>query len=197
MPKRATAGRPSPSACDAGISWKVYQDIGDGLYASDTVWWGWTADAFIGNYGDNSLLFFKQYQDALAGTPLALQGKTGTEIKALSRDPMQLLSDFRGDVAANRLPQVSWITAPEAYTEHPNWPSDFGAWYISRVLDALVINPEVWSKTVLFINYDEEGGFFDHMVPPTPPMSPAHGASTIAVTNEIFPCDKSGQRPGP
>ncbi|MGA0609627.1 phosphocholine-specific phospholipase C [Caldimonas sp. KR1-144] len=182
---------------EAGISWKVYQDIGDGLFASDTVWWGWTGDAFIGNYGDNSLLYFKQYQNAPAGSPLALRAKTGTEIKSLNRDPMQLLADFRADVMANRLPQVSWIAAPEAYSEHPNWPTDFGAWYISRVLEALVANPEVWSKTVLLINYDEEGGFFDHMVPPTPPMSAQHGASTVPVTNEIFPGDASGHPAGP
>lgn len=174
---------------EAGITWKVYQDKGDGLFQSDTVWWGWTGDAFIGNYGDNSLLYFKQYQDAAPGTPLADRAKSGTEIKQLNRDPMQLLADFRADIAADRLPQVSWIAAPEAYSEHPNWPSDFGAWYISRVLDALTANPEVWSKTALFINYDEEGGFFDHMVPPTPPASPALGASTVPVTNEIFPGD--------
>ena len=160
---------------DAGISWKVYQDKGDGLFQSNTVWWGWTADAFIGNYGDNSLLYFKQYQNAAPGTPLADRAKSGTEIKFQNRDPMQLLADFQADVAADRLPQVSWIAAPEAYSEHPNWPSDFGAWYISRVLDVLASNPEVWSKTVLFINYDEEGGFFDHMVPPTPPASPELG----------------------
>jgi phospholipase C len=86
---------------------------------------------------------------------------------------------------------VSWIAAPEAYSEHPNWPSDFGAWYISRVLDALTSNPEVWSKTALFINYDEEGGFFDHMIPPTPPATPELGASTVPVTHEIFPGDAS------
>ena len=82
---------------------------------------------------------------------------------------------------------MSWIVAPEAYTEHPNWAPNFGAWYISQVIDILVANPEVWSKMALFINYDEEGGFFDHLVPPTPPMTPAHGAVDGADTNEIFP----------
>jgi phospholipase C len=182
---------------EAGITWKVYQDKGDGLFASDTVWWGWTQDPFIGNYGDNSLLYFKQYQEALPGTPLAERAKSGTQVKDHNRDPLRLLGDLRADLAAGCLPQVSWIAAPEAYTEHPNWPSDFGAWYISRVLEALVSYPEVWSKTVLFINYDEEGGFFDHMVPPTPPMSPQHGASTVPITNEIFPGNAEGLSAGP
>jgi len=42
---------------------------------------------------------------------------------------------------------------------------------------------------VLFLNYDEEGGFFDHKVPPTPPQSRAEGLSTVSTTNEIFPGD--------
>ncbi|MBH9796768.1 alkaline phosphatase family protein, partial [Clostridioides difficile] len=73
--------------------------------------------------------------DALPGTPLADRAKSGTEVRLQNRDPLQLLADLRADIAADRLPQVSWIAAPEAYSEHPNWPSDFGAWYIARVLD--------------------------------------------------------------
>ncbi|GFJ96043.1 hypothetical protein Prum_096850 [Phytohabitans rumicis] len=177
-----------------GISWKVYQDIGDGLDAAGS--WGWTGDPYIGNYGDNSLLYFHQYQHAVPGTPLADKAKTGTQIKALGRDPDGLLADFRADVERGRLPQVSWIAAPEAYTEHPNWEPSFGSWYVSRVIDILAANPEVWSKMALFVTYDEEGGFFDHMVPPTPPQTRAHGLSTVPVTNEIFP-GSAKYAPGP
>src|SRR5262249_52781918 len=52
------------------------------------------------------------------------------------------------------------------------------AWYVSQVLDALTSNPEVWSKTALFLTYDENDGFFDHMVPPTPPFQ-GRGLSTF------------------
>jgi phospholipase C len=171
----------------AGISWKVYQDSGVGLDAAG--FWGWTDDPYIGNYGDNSLLYFHQYQNAPPGTPLADKAKTGTEIRALGRNPEALLSDFRADVRRGRLPQVTWIVAPEAYTEHPNWEPDFGAWYVSQVVDILASNPEVWSRMALFVTYDEEGGFFDHLVPPTPPQARAQGLSTVATTNEIFPGD--------
>lgn len=167
----------------AGIGWKIYQDTGVGLDAAG--YWGWTENAFIGNYGDNSLLYFHQYQNAAPGTPLAVGAKTGTNIAAGGT----LFDIFRADVEAGRLPQVSYIAAPEAYSEHPNWPANFGAWYISQILDILTANPEIWSKTVLLINYDEDGGFFDHMVAPTPPQSPAQGLSTVATTNEIFPGD--------
>jgi phospholipase C len=164
----------------AGISWKVCQDVGDGLDAPD--FWGWTSDAYIGNYGDNSLLYFFQYQNAPAGSPLANGAKVGTNIVKSGT----LFDMFRNDVLNNQLPQVSWIVAPEAYTEHPNWPANYGAWYISQILDALTANPEVWSKTVFFYMHDENDGFFDHIVPPTPPRSRAEGISTAGTTNELF-----------
>ena len=194
-PKRATTGPPIPSACErAGISWKVYQDVGVGLDAAG--FWGWTDDPYIGNYGDNSLLYFHQYQYALPGTPLAERARTGTNILAHNREPDRLMDIFRDDVQRGRLPQVSWIVAPEAYCEHPNWEPDFGAWYVSQVIDILASNPDVWSKMALFITYDEEGGFFDHLVPPTPPQSRAQGLSTVETTNEIFPGD-AGHASGP
>jgi phospholipase C len=45
------------------------------------------------------------------------------------------------------------------------------------------------ARRCFFINYDENGGFFDHLVPPTPPQSRTHGLSTVETTNEIFPGD--------
>jgi phospholipase C len=168
---------------EAGVSWQVYQDLGTGLDAQGA--WGDAHDAYVGNYGDNALLYFRRFQESLPGDPLHDRAKTGTKITAGG----SLFDTFREDVLANRLPQVSWIAAPEAYTEHPNWPANYGAWYISQVLDALTANPEVWSKTALFLTYDENDGFFDHMVPPTPPQSRAQGLSTVETTHEIFAGD--------
>jgi phospholipase C len=165
----------------AGISWKIYQDIGVGLDAAG--FWGWTDDPYIGNYGDNSLLYFHQYQNAAPGSALYEKARTGTNIAVGGT----LFDILRADVRNNRLPQVSWIVAPEAYTEHPNWPANFGAWYIAQVLDALTANRNLWSKTALFITYDENDGFFDHMVPPSAPESAAQGLSSVDTSYEIFP----------
>jgi phospholipase C len=165
----------------AGVSWKIYQDAGDGLDAAG--FWGWTGNApYIGNYGDNSLLYFTQYQNAEPGDPLFDRARVGTTAKT-GQDLFEIL---RTDVANATLPAVSWVVAPEAYTEHPNWPANYGAWYIAQVLDALTANPEVWSRTALFITYDENDGFFDHIVPPYPPMTPADGTSTVDTTSEIY-----------
>ncbi len=162
----------------AGVSWKAYQDIGEGLNAAGR--WGWTDDPYIGNYSDNSLLHFTRFREARPGSRLYRRARTGTNAKA-GQGYFEIL---RKDVKAGRLPRISWIFAPEAFTEHPNWPPDQGAWYISGVLDALTSNPEVWSRTVLFVTYDENDGYFDHVVPP---YASRKGASTADVTDEIFP----------
>jgi len=165
----------------AGVSWKIYQDIGTGLDKNGG--WGWTNDnRYIGNYGDNSLLYYKQYENAKPGTPLYDKARTGTNISVKGT----LFDNFQQDVLSGNLPQVSWICAPEAYTEHPNWPANYGAWYVSQILDALTARPEIWSKTAFFLMYDENDGFFDHMVPPTPPQSRAQGLSTVDTAHEIF-----------
>jgi phospholipase C len=171
----------------AGITWKIYQDKGAGLDGDH--YWGWGDDAYVGNYGDNSLLYFHQYQNAAPGTPLYEGARNGTDI---AHEPGTTLFDqLEADVKAGKLPQVSWIVAPEAYTEHGNWPPNFGAWYVSRMLDILTSNPTLWSKTAFFLTYDENDGFFDHMVPPTPPQSRAEGASTIDTTHEVFAGNES------
>ncbi|XHM64301.1 phosphocholine-specific phospholipase C [Streptomyces nigra] len=167
----------------AGVSWKIYQDIGDGLDAAGS--WGWISDAYRGNYGDNSLLYFNKYREARPGDPWYDKARTGTDAKAGDG----YFDRLRADVRAGTLPKISWIAAPEAFSEHSNWPSNYGAWYIARVLDALTSNPEVWSRTALFITYDENDGFFDHVVPPLPPRDASRGRSTVDVTLDLYPGD--------
>jgi phospholipase C len=179
---------------NAGVSWKIYQDIGVGLTADG--YWGWTGQPYIGNYGDNSLLYFTQYQNSTPGQPLYDRARSGTNIYNNGAfNNGGLFDQLRSDVMNNTLPQVSWIAAPEAYTEHPNWPTNYGAWYVNNVLAALTANPAVWASTVLIICYDENDGFFDHVVPPTPPMTAAQGKSTVSTVNEIYPGNGTASYP--
>ncbi|SHH69212.1 phosphocholine-specific phospholipase C [Streptomyces sp. 3214.6] len=174
----------------AGVSWKIYQDVGDGLDKEGG--WGWIQDAYRGNYGDNSLLYFTQYQNAQPGDPLYDKARTGTD----ARKGEGFFDQLKADVKGGKLPQISWIVAPEAFTEHPNWPANYGAWYIAQVLDALTSDPKVWAKTALFVTYDENDGFFDHLLPPFPPVSAAQGRSTVDVGPDLFK-GESGHTAGP
>lgn len=75
-----------------------------------------------------------------------------------------VLFQFRRDVASGELPAVSWLVAPENFSDHPGAPW-YGAWYVSEVLDILTANPEVWKRTVFILCYDENDGYFDHVPP--------------------------------
>lgn len=131
------------------VSWRVYQG-GSGIPGTPT-----------DNYTDNSLEFFAQYQVDEGASPDSSLVRNGAS--------NHTLRGFRQDVINNRLPQVSWIVAPYKYCEHPEASPTDGAYYINLVLDALTSNSEIWSRTVLLINYDENDGLFDHVVPPMPP----------------------------
>ncbi|MGI9583930.1 phosphocholine-specific phospholipase C [Chryseobacterium sp. RRHN12] len=83
-----------------------------------------------------------------------------------------VLFQFRKDVEEKKLPLVSWLVAPEHFSDHPGSPW-YGAWYISEVLNILTKDPETWKKTIFIINYDENDGYFDHVLPFAPPMNPS------------------------
>jgi phospholipase C len=93
-----------------------------------------------------------------------------------------ILHNFRDDVKNGKLPTVSWLTAPENFSDHPSaaW---YGAWYVSEVLDILTHNPEVWKKTIFILTYDENDGYFDHVPPFVAPHS--HKPGTGAVSKGI------------
>lgn len=172
----------------AGVSWIVYQNMPD-------------------NFGDNPLAGFRKYRRANedsgkpvsngavspaydpasddAGNPL-YKGIANTMPGTLG-DVNGYLERFRQDVRQGRLPQVSWVVAPADYSEHPGPSSPVqGGWYIQEVLDALTAVPEVWSKTVLLINFDENDGYFDHVPSPSAPSLNADGTPAGKTTLPDF-----------
>jgi phospholipase C len=158
----------------AGIDWQVYTNDQSG----DS---GTYPDYFLGDYGDNPLWFYQQYNSTNSrkgGTSeLATRGavtdwKSAKGAPALSEThAAYVLSSFISAVKANTLPAVSWIVAPAGYCEHPSYTPDYGAHYVNTVLQTLFDNPDVYNTTALFITYDEHDGFFDHQLPPFPEAS--------------------------
>ena len=128
----------------AGVSWRVYQ-------AAD-------------NYDDNALAWFRPFIQSRVGDVLYDRG-----MRRLS-DPV---GEFRRDVMSDALPQVSWIIAPTALSEHPPYPLSAGQNLTQQYLTALNANPAVARSTVFLLTYDENGGFYDHIAAPTPPSGTA------------------------
>lgn len=153
----------------AGVSWKVYQEYD--------------------NFGDNILSVFKPFRPCAKDSELyargrswVSEGKTGPD--RTRSDGQQLVEAFRADIAADRLPQVSWIVTAADLSEHPQAEPSKGEHVCAELIKALVDHPEVFAKTVFIVNYDEAGGFYDHMQPPMPPLTPEQGWSSVSVVGE-------------
>ncbi len=125
-----------------GISWKVYSSPDENVLG--------------GILSDNVLSYFKNFQEPASALH---QNAFGPQF------PIDLLAD----VAAGNLPQVSWIIGSVVTSDHPPAPSLFGENILSLIVDALAADAALWARTVLFVTYDENGGFFDHVAPVTPP----------------------------
>lgn len=133
----------------AGVDWKIYQNASD-------------------NYDDNALAWFAQYQRAMPGTPLFDRGIASVPAVTGSTAD-DIIAALKVDALNGTLPTVSWIIAPESSSEHPAWSPSAGAHFIRGVIDALAADPGVWTSTALFVNYDENDGYFDHVPPPVAP----------------------------
>lgn len=75
-----------------------------------------------------------------------------------------IFHQFRSDVDNGKLPAVSWLVAPQRFSDHTSSPL-YGTWYVSEAIDILTKNPEVWKKTIFILTYDENDGYFDHIPP--------------------------------
>jgi phospholipase C len=129
-----------------GISWKVYSSPDSNILNSI--------------FSDNVLSYFENFQD-----PASVLHQNAF----LPQFPLE----FIGDALSGNLPQVSWLIASIVDSDHPPSPSLFGELTLSVILDALTANSAQWAKTALFVTYDENGGFFDHVPPVTAPPGTA------------------------
>ncbi|MDH6574956.1 phospholipase C, phosphocholine-specific [Kitasatospora sp. MAP5-34] len=137
---------------NAGVSWKVYQNASD-------------------NFGDNALAYFNQFTGAPSSSPLAQRGMGS--VRSTGSTPDDIAAAIRADAVAGTLPQVSWVVANQLYSEHPDGPPENGAHFVNLVIQALAADPATFDSTVLFLNYDENDGFFDHVPPPVAPAGTA------------------------
>jgi phospholipase C len=141
----------TPGADNVILRWKTYPER---LQAAGISWQVYQEED---NFDDNALAWFRQFGNAGTSSPLHQRG--------MRKLPA---GSFEDDARHDRLPQVSWLVAPTAQSEHPDFFPAAGAEYIAQKLDAIASNPAVWAKTAFILCYDENDGLFDHVVPPTP-----------------------------
>lgn len=101
----------------------------------------------------------------------------------------QSYNEFRIDnksMAVKDFPQVVFIEPRYTNAPHLENPTDdhaptpitFGQGFLKQIYSDLTANPDRWKRTLMVVTYDEHGGFFDHVSPPS--TSPAAGKNYSA-----------------
>ncbi|RZL36337.1 MAG: phospholipase C, phosphocholine-specific, partial [Pedobacter sp.] len=104
-----------------------------------------------------------QNKDYLELAPFTFTNEEGVK-ETINLPKEDIFEQFRKDVDTGKLPTVSWLVAPQRFSDHTSSPL-YGTWYVSEALDILTKNPEVWKKTIFILTYDENDGYFDHLPP--------------------------------
>ncbi|MET4081217.1 phospholipase C [Pedobacter sp. UYP30] len=115
------------------------------------------------NLIDKAFTTNKEEKDYLKLEPFTYKNDEGkTETVSLPKG--DIFHEFRKDVDSGKLPTVSWLVAPQRFSDHTSSPL-YGTWYVSEAMNILTKNPEVWKKTIFVHTYDENDGYFDHQPP--------------------------------
>ena len=76
------------------------------------------------------------------------------------------VTNFATAAATGHLPDVSWVIPSEAVSEHPRAKVSDGQAYVTGLVNAVMRGPD-WKSTAIFLTWDDWGGLYDHVVPPT------------------------------
>ncbi len=82
------------------------------------------------------------------------------------RSNIRHLKDFLKAAKDGNLPAVSWVAPSAPNSEHPPNSIATGQAYVTRIVNAVMASPD-WKTSAIFVSWDDWGGFYDHVVPPT------------------------------
>jgi phospholipase C len=79
---------------------------------------------------------------------------------------IQDIAHFYAAAQRGHLPAVAWVIPSRTVSEHPPSLVSAGQSYVTGVINAIMRSPD-WASSAIFLTWDDWGGFYDHMVPPT------------------------------
>jgi phospholipase C len=92
------------------------------------------------------------------------------KLRKNSPDHFGSMQRFFADAASGNLPTFAWVESrllkgALGDDEHPPADVQLGQRFVADVVSAMFASP-AWPSAAVFITYDENGGFFDHVAPP-------------------------------
>ncbi len=76
------------------------------------------------------------------------------------------VDDLMRDIEAGSLPSVTWVTPRYQLSDHPPYSTKHAQNWVTDIVNGAMRSP-MWDDIAIFITWDEWGGLYDHVVPPT------------------------------
>jgi phospholipase C len=149
---------------DAGINWRWYAGGWDDALANNEA-----ANGELFQFHHQPFAYYTKYAPFLIAPTADYSAMTPPQLNPATTGPNAHLQDeqnFFADVAADNLPPVAFIKPLGPNNEHPGYTDVVTGQQHVAVLVAAVQNSKIWKDCVIVITYDENGGRWDHVVPP-------------------------------
>ncbi len=159
--------QPHPSNIDAKklVPAQTLPTIGDRLTAKGNISWAWYSGGWndaIG--GDTAKMKSAAFQ--FHHQPFAYFANFGDGTPARA-EHLKDEEDLKADIAKGALPAVAFYKPVGVKNEHPGYSEvASGDAHAAELIESIRKSP-MWKSTVIIVTYDENGGFWDHVAPPS------------------------------
>jgi phospholipase C len=153
----------------------AWKQVASALQSASVSWGAYRGDKFNYNcsqcasspancfgLADTFYFFWNPLQDFPAVKNIKGQNWAGDSLSDLfSKMPLVTDTDH------SAVPKVSWIAPGLQVSEHPGGPDlKRGEAYVTTILKQIMANPALWNSSVVFLAWDDWGGYYDHVRPP-------------------------------
>jgi phospholipase C len=149
---------------DAGINWKWYSGGWNDALANNN-----TANGELFQFHHQPFAYYTKYAPFLTAPTTDYSASAPPQLNPATTGPNAHLQDeqqFFDDVASGNLPPVTFIKPIGKNNEHPGYTDEVTGQQHVAELVAAVRRSSIWKDAVIIITYDENGGRWDHVVPP-------------------------------
>ncbi|HEX4645936.1 MAG TPA: alkaline phosphatase family protein [Verrucomicrobiae bacterium] len=173
---------------DAGINWRWYSGGWNDALANNV-----TANGELFQFHHQPFAYYTKYAPFLSAPTSNYSTGAPPQLNPATTGPDAHLQDeqnFFTDVASGNLPPVTFIKPLGPNNEHPGYTDEVTGQKHVAELVAAVQNSKLWKDSVIIITYDENGGRWDHVVPPVRPDGWGVGTRVPGIV--ISPFTKGG-----